>query len=113
MSLGGQRSKKPDPNLLVNDPTAGSNGIEEDLLLHDPQIVRTFFDGLTRIVVAISTLGAGFTFSFILSDVNPPSIISPFNAVQVRFFLAMSWFLFDCRAYSFQSRYITAQFLGR
>lgn len=43
--------------------------------------------------MAISTLGAGFTFGFILNDVKPPAG-SMFDAEQVRFFLAMSWFLF-------------------
>jgi hypothetical protein len=74
----------------AND-ASGPNAVENRK--HDPQIVKTFFEGLTKIVVAISTLGSGFTFSFILNGVHPPSN-SYFEASTVHLFLAISWFLF-------------------
>jgi hypothetical protein len=55
--------------------------------------VRTFFQGLFKIVVAVSTLGASFTFTFILTDIRSPNH-PHFDGDQLVTFLAMSWLLF-------------------
>lgn len=92
MSSDEQSSKVTDARALLNNPSDALHTIE-NIAEHDPIIVRTFFEGITKIMGGISTLGAGFTFSFILNDVHPPSN-AIFDADQVRFFLAISWFLF-------------------
>ncbi len=79
------------PAVLSNAP-AEANAVE-NMGEHDPLIVRNFFDGVTKIMGGISTLGAGFTFNFILNDVHPPTN-AMYDANQVHLFLAMSWFLF-------------------
>ena len=91
MSSVQQSPKITTTPTLLNNPSDTLHAIEA--LEHDPIIVRTFFEGITKIMGGISTLGAGFTFSFILNDVHPPTN-AMFDADQVHFFLAMSWFLF-------------------
>ncbi len=78
-----------------NTPARSSNTESENRTTERRQAerVRTFFQGLFKIVVAVSTLGASFTFSLILTDIRSPS--HPiFGVDQLIFFLALSWLLF-------------------
>jgi hypothetical protein len=59
----------------------------------NPEKVRSFFRGLFKIMFGISTLGTTFTYSFILGDIQTP-VDGLFSDDDVRFFIAMSWFLF-------------------
>ena len=54
---------------------------------------RSWFDGLFQGVIAIATLGAGFTFSVIV-DPAEPTYDREFGRERVRFCLAISWLLF-------------------
>jgi hypothetical protein len=67
--------------------------VTPNLSLREGERVRTFFQGFIKIVVAISTLGASFTFSFVLGDIRSP-ILPLFDEDEIRLFLAMSWLLF-------------------
>lgn len=70
--------------VISEEPLATSMSIEE---------VLTWFDKLFEANLAIGTLGAGFTFSVIVSDLHDPSS-SDFTADQVRKLLALAWLLF-------------------
>lgn len=62
---------------------------------HSGKSVVTFFTGLFQTMIAISTLGASVTFSFILTsttEMGSPSAY--YHQSQVATFLAISWLLF-------------------
>ncbi|KIW19232.1 hypothetical protein PV08_03526 [Exophiala spinifera] len=63
---------------------------------HRGSSVSTFFNGLFSTAIAITTLGASITFSYVLSNgTAPPTSKSPaFSQYQVQQFLAISWLLF-------------------
>lgn len=60
---------------------------------NDPKSVLIFYDGVVKIIVAISSLFITFTFSYILTDpIQPTNPI--FTVDRIRFFLALSWLLY-------------------
>ncbi|KAJ9645636.1 hypothetical protein H2204_001217 [Knufia peltigerae] len=63
---------------------------------HHGSSVSTFFNGLFSTAIAITTLGASITFSYVLSnDTAAPTSKHPaFSQYQVQQFLAISWLLF-------------------
>ena len=94
-----ERMSDEPPSKISTARTALSNSSGEwkeakNMKDHDPTTLRKFFEGITKIMGGISTLGVGFTFNFILNDLHSPPPHARFDADQVRFFLAMSWFLF-------------------
>jgi hypothetical protein len=70
----------------------------EPMSKHSGSSVVTFFNGLFQTILAISTLGASITFSYVLSN-NNDQLSAPFaqpyfSVHEVQLFLAISWLLF-------------------
>src|SRR5437762_6912267 len=85
------------PSILATNTTLSSefsvdSSRVQNQSFRDPKVLRIFYDGFAKIVIAISTLGVGFTFSFILTDVYPPN--ATLRPDQIRFFMTMTWLLF-------------------
>jgi hypothetical protein len=74
-------------------PPAAVDIVTQNLSLQEGKRVITFFHAYIKMVFAISTLGASFTFAFVLTDIRSPTLPF-FDVEQVRLFLAMSWLLF-------------------
>ena len=99
------------PGLRSRHPTTlstsqHSNGLRPDedghswrriqpMSRHSGDSVSSFFTGLFGTIIAVSTLGASITFSYVISNnLTPPRNHPLFGIDEIQLFLSISWLLF-------------------
>ena len=61
---------------------------------HGSRSVGSWFKGLFATIIAVSSLGASITFSYVIGNINTPVAGNHFGVADVQFFLGLSWLLF-------------------